>query len=190
MIAMASIHTTKKRNSMPMPHIRGDRPIILVGMMGAGKTSIGKKLAERLHLPFADADDEIEKASGLKITEIFEQFGEEYFRDGERRVIARLLDGTPTVIATGGGAFINAQTRALIKDKALSIWLNADLDILVERVSRRNHRPLLHGRNPRDVLIELGKLRAPIYALADIHACSDASPHAMTVDQIMGMLTK
>ncbi len=176
-------------NSLPPKWLR-NRPIILVGMMGVGKTSIGKKLAERLHLPFADADDEIETAAGLKITEIFERFGENYFRDGERRVISRLLDDAPKVIATGGGAFINPDTRALIKEKALSIWLDADLDILVDRVSRRNHRPLLHGKNPRDVLIELGEVRGPIYALADIHARSDTSPHSSTVDQIMEKLKK
>lgn len=159
-------------------------------MMGVGKTSIGKKLAERMRLPFVDADEEIEKAADMKIAEIFERYGEEYFRDGERRVIGRLLNGKQKIIATGGGAFVNADTRAIIKNKALSIWLDADLDILVERVTRRNHRPLLHGKNPREVLIELGEIRGPIYAQADIHARSDTSPHARTVDIIMDLLKK
>ncbi len=187
---MVSINKENGNKNSRMHTLQIKRSIILVGMMGVGKTSIGKKLAERLGLPFVDADDEIEKAADLKITEIFERFGEDYFRDGERRVIGRLLKGKQKVIATGGGAFINEATRLIIKDRALSIWLNADLDVLVERVSRRNHRPLLHGKNPRDVLIELGEVRGPIYALADIHARSDASPHARTVDQIMDILTK
>ncbi len=174
-----------KRRGAPV-----DRPIVLVGMMGVGKTSIGKKLADRLHLSFVDVDDEIELAADLKISEIFERFGEDYFRDGERRVIARLLDGSPKVIATGGGAFVNSETRELIKNTAHSVWLNADIDILVERVSRRSHRPLLSGKNPRDILLELGKARAPFYAQADIHVRSDSSPHAETVNLIMKALFK
>ncbi len=165
-----------------------DRPVVLVGMMGVGKTSIGRKLAERLGLPFVDADEEIEKAADLSVAEIFERFDEAYFRDGERRVIARLIEGKPKVIATGGGAFINDETRALILEKAHSVWLNADIDVLVERVSRRNHRPLLTGRDPRQVLTELGTIRDPIYAQANIHARSDTSPHGVTVEQIMKAL--
>jgi shikimate kinase len=165
-----------------------DRPVVLVGMMGVGKTSIGRKLAERLGLPFVDADEEIEKAADLSVTEIFERFGEAYFRDGERRVIARLIEGKPKIVATGGGAFINAETRALILARAHSVWLNADIDVLVERVSRRNHRPLLTGRDAREVLTELGAKRDPIYAQAGIHARSDTSPHSVTVDQIMKAL--
>ncbi len=187
---MASIHKAKsrKRDAKSIGFI--DRPIVLVGMMGVGKTSIGKKLAERLKLAFVDVDDEIEAAADLNIAEIFERFGEDYFRDGERRVIARLLDGEPKVIATGGGAFINDETRALIKHTALSIWLSADIEVLVERVSRRNHRPLLTGKNPRDVLLDLSKSRDPVYAQADIHARSDASPHAQTVEHIMKVILK
>jgi shikimate kinase len=188
--AMVSIHKTKSRRREVSGKGLIDRPIVLVGMMGVGKTSIGKKLAERLNLSFVDVDDEIEVAADLSITEIFERFGEDYFRDGERRVISRLLDGTPKVIATGGGAFINAETRAIIKQTALSIWLSAEIDVLVERVSRRNHRPLLTGKNPRDVLLELSKVRDPIYAEADIKACSDASPHAQTVEHIMREILK
>lgn len=166
----------------------GDRTIVLVGMMGVGKSSIGRKLASRLGMGFVDADDEIEKAAGMAISEIFERFGETYFRDGERRVIARLIDGEPKVVATGGGAFINAETRALIMDRACSIWLDADIAILVDRVSRRNHRPLLQGRDPKQVLTELGAVRNPIYAEANFHVRSDASPHNRTVDNILKAL--
>jgi shikimate kinase len=164
------------------------RPVVLVGMMGVGKTSIGKRLATSLGLDFVDADEEIERAAGMSIAEIFEKFGEPYFRDGERRVIARLIDGAPKVIATGGGAFINDETRALILERALSIWLDADIKILAERVSRRNHRPLLIGRDPVEVLTELGKVRGPIYAAANIHVRSDTSPHARTIDTILKAL--
>lgn len=181
-IAMASPseHSTKV---VPI-----SRPVVLVGMMGVGKSSIGRKLARRIGIGFADADDEIELAAGMKIAEIFERFGEDYFRDGERRVIARLIDGVPKVIATGGGAFINGETRSLILAKAISIWLDAELAVLVERVSRRTHRPLLHGRDAREVLSELGAVRNPIYAQANIHIRSDTSPHTLTVENIMKAL--
>lgn len=172
----------------PAPHV--DRPIVLVGMMGVGKTSIGKRLAGRLGVSFVDADEEIERAAGMSIAEIFEKFGEPYFRDGERRVIARLIEGAPKVIATGGGAFINDETRALVLDRALSIWLDADVRILAERVGRRSHRPLLKDRNPVEVLTELGKIRNPLYAAANIHIRSDASPHARTVENILKALTQ
>ena len=143
------------------PHLVG-QPVVLVGMMGVGKTSVGKRLAGRLGLDFVDADEEIERAAGMTIAEIFEKFGEPYFRDGERRVIARLIDGAPKVIATGGGAFINDDTRTLILQRALSIWLDADVKILAERVSRRSHRPLLTGRDPVEVLTELEIGRAHV----------------------------
>jgi len=158
--------------------------------MGVGKSSVGRRLAEQLKKDFVDADDEIELAANLSISDIFEKYGEPYFRDGERRVIKRLMSGKPKVIATGGGAFINPDTRKSILKEAVSIWLDADLDILVERVSRRNHRPLLHGKDPRKILEELGRERNPIYALADIHICSDGSPHSKTVDQILEALAK
>lgn len=169
------------------PHLVG-QPVVLVGMMGVGKTSVGKRLAGRLGLDFVDADEEIERAAGMTIAEIFEKFGEPYFRDGERRVIARLIDGAPKVIATGGGAFINDDTRTLILQRALSIWLDADVKILAERVSRRSHRPLLTGRDPVEVLTELGNVRNPIYATANIHIRSDTSPHSRTVENILKAL--
>lgn len=167
-----------------------DRPIVLVGMMGVGKSSIGKRLAVRLNVPFVDADDEIERASGLSIAEIFEKFGEGYFRDGERRVIARLIEGEPKVIATGGGAFVNPDTRALILECAISIWLDADVKVLADRVSRRSHRPLLKDKDPVEVLTELGKIRNPLYAAANLHIRSDTSPHMRTVENIVKALAQ
>ena len=185
---MASHHNNNSNHTQERRSFRLDRPIVLVGMMGVGKSSVGRKLAGRLGLSFRDADDEIEAAAGMTIAEIFDRFGEPYFRDGERRVIARLIEGAPKVIATGGGAFINEETRALILGKALSIWLDADIAILVERVGRRNHRPLLHGRDAATVLTELGAIRNPIYSQADIHIRSDMSPHAQTVENILKAL--
>ncbi len=170
---MASHTDHQRETSAVQRRASAAQPIVLVGMMGVGKSSIGRKLAGRLGLDFVDADDEIEAAAGMTIAEIFERFGEGYFRDGERRVIARLMEGGPKVIATGGGAFINAETRALILEKARSIWLDADIDILVERVGRRNHRPLLQGRDARTVLSELSAVRNPLYAEAELHVRSD-----------------
>lgn len=164
-------------------------PIVLVGMMGVGKSTVGRRLAARLGLHFVDADEEIEKAAGMTVTEIFERYGESYFRDGERRVIARLMDGAPKVIATGGGAFMQDETRRLILDGATAIWLDADIDILVDRVGRRESRPLLKNRDPRTVLTELAAVRNPIYALAPIHVKSIAAPHEVAVDNIMEQLT-
>ncbi len=160
-------------------------PIVLIGLMGVGKSTVGRRLATRLHLPFVDADAEIESAAGMTIADIFERFGEGYFRDGERRVIARLIDGTPKVIATGGGAFINTDTRKLILDQALAVWLDANPKILAERVKRRDTRPLLRNRDPMEVLTDLAKLRNPIYALAPIHVSSQQSPHETTVSAIL-----
>jgi len=173
--------------SPPLPD--GKRPIILIGLMGVGKSTVGKRLAARLHLPFVDADHEIELAAGLSVPEIFERFGEAHFRDGERRVIARLIDGAPKVIATGGGAFMQADTRALILEKGLAVWLDADIDVLADRVSRREgSRPLLKNRNAREALAELAAVRNPIYALAPIHIRSEPLPHEATVDAILGAL--
>ncbi|MDB5685745.1 MAG: shikimate kinase [Rhizorhabdus sp.] len=168
---------------------RPDRPLVLIGLMGAGKSTVGKRLAARLHLPFVDADHEIERAAGLSITEIFARFGEKEFRDGERRVIARLIDGRPKVIATGGGAFMQDETRELILERALAIWLDADLDVLAERVGRRDgSRPLLRNRDPREALAELAAIRNPVYALAPVHVRSQPLPHEATVDSILKAL--
>ncbi len=165
------------------------RPIVLVGLMGVGKSTVGRRLASRLHIPFVDADREIEIAAGLSVSDIFARFGEEGFRDGERRVIARLIDGRPKVVATGGGAFMNDQTRALILERATAVWLDADIEVLVERVSRRDDRPLLRGRDPHETLAELAARRNPIYALAPIHVRSEPLPHDATVDAILKALS-
>lgn len=161
------------------------RPIVLVGLMGAGKTTVGRRLAQRMRLPFVDADHEIEAAAGMTVSDIFERFGEPYFRDGERRVIARLIDGSPKVIATGGGAFIHEQTRGLILDQAIAVWLDAEPAVLADRVRRRDTRPLLRGRDPEAVLAELARVRNPFYALAPIRVPSVAAPHDATVDEIL-----
>lgn len=164
------------------------RPIVLIGLMGVGKTTVGRRLAARLGLSFADADHEIELAAGLSVSEIFDRYGEAHFRDGERRVIARLIDGTAKVIATGGGAFMNEATRSLILEKSTAVWLDADIDTLATRVSRREDRPLLRGKDARVVLGELAAVRNPIYALAPVHIRSQAHPHESTVDAIVGKL--
>ena len=145
-----------------------ERSIVLVGLMGAGKTCIGRRLAQRLNVPFVDADAEIEQAAGLSVAEIFTKYGEASFRDGERRVMARLLHGSPCVLSTGGGAFMDPETRGLIKSKALSLWLKADLETLVARTKGRTHRPLLNSGEPRETLTELMGERYPVYAQADI----------------------
>jgi len=165
------------------------KPIVLVGLMGAGKTTVGRRLAQRMRLPFVDADHEIEAAAGMTVADIFERFGEPYFRDGERRVIARLVDGTPKVIATGGGAFINEATRMLILDQAITVWLDAEPDVLADRVRRRDTRPLLRDRDPLEVLSELALVRNPFYALAPIRVESVAAPHDATVDAILKALS-
>ena len=162
-----------------------DRSIVLVGLMGAGKTSVGRRLAAKLHLPFVDADQEIEAAAGCTVQEIFDRFGEAGFRDGERRVIARLLDQPPHVLSTGGGAFMDPGTRALIRDRGLSVWLRADLDILVARTARRDHRPLLRTGDPRDILGRLMQLRYPVYAEADVTVDSDNRPPDETADRVV-----
>jgi shikimate kinase len=159
--------------------------IVLVGLMGAGKTSIGRRLAHALNLPFRDADEEVERAAGRSVAEIFAALGEAAFRDGERRVIARLLDDPPHVLATGGGAFMNAETRKLIKERALSVWLQADVEVLARRVARKNDRPLLHGRDARQVLTALAEERYPIYAEADLAVESAEAPHHVTVQAII-----
>lgn len=164
------------------------RPIVLIGLMGVGKTTVGRRLAQKLGLTFVDADEEIEAAAGMTIAEIFERFGEPYFRDGERRVIARLVDGSPKVIATGGGAFMNERTRTLILERATAVWLDSDVDTLVDRVRRRSTRPLLKDKDPRQVLNDLAAIRNPVYALAPIHVRSQPSPHDATVKAILKAL--
>lgn len=167
-----------------------DRPIALVGLMGTGKTTVGRRLAKRLGIDFVDADQEIENAAQMSVGEIFERYGEQVFRDGERRVIARLIEGKPMVIATGGGAFIQPETRRLLLESAITIWLNANIKVLAERTARRNHRPLLWGKEPFDVLAELAERRNPIYAEAPIHIESDPGPHNKTVERIVEALSQ
>jgi len=162
----------------------GSRSIVLIGMMGAGKSSIGRRLAARLAIPFVDADTEIESAAGMTIPEIFQKHGEPYFRAGEARVIARLLDNGPSVLATGGGSIMDPHTRELIREKGISIWLNADLDVLVKRTKRRNDRPLV------EKLKELMPLREPFYAQSDIVVCSRDEPHDTIIDAIIDALAK
>jgi shikimate kinase len=174
--------------SPPAPPFVAPKTIVLVGLMGAGKTNIGKRLAVRLHLPFVDADHEIEAAAGETIEEIFEKRGETVFRDGERRVIARLLDAPPHVLATGGGAFMDPQTRAAIRDRAISVWLRADLDLLLARVARRANRPLLKRGDPRQILAQLMEKRHPIYAEADLVVDSLDGPPELTLDQVLKAL--
>ena len=175
---------------MPDAFPRPDRCIVLVGLMGAGKSTVGKRLARRLGLPFLDSDEEIERAADRKISEIFDRFGEVSFRDGERRVIARLVGGQPKVIATGGGAFMDPRTRALILERCIAIWLDADIRTLADRVARRDHRPLLVGKDPLEVLEKLAALRNPVYAEAHIHIRSQALPHERTVEQIVAALAQ
>ncbi|MEW4468249.1 shikimate kinase [Parasphingorhabdus sp. JC815] len=170
------------------PDILAEKPLVLIGLMGVGKTTVGRRLAKRLNLPFVDADEEIEKAADLKITEIFDRFGEDYFRDGERRVIARLIEGPRRVIATGGGAFMNEETRSLILSKATAIWLDADIETLVKRVSRRDTRPLLRNGNSEEILRNLAAIRNPVYALAHHHVTGNDAPHDLTVDKIIKAL--
>lgn len=168
------------------PPITLPKPLVLVGLMGAGKSAVGRRLAGKLNIPFIDADSEIEAAAGCSIEEIFARHGEPAFRDGERRVVARLLETQPMhVLATGGGAFIDPSTRALIREQGISIWLRANLDILFERVSRRSHRPLLKTGDPRAKLADLMEERYPIYAEADIIVDSGAGPIGSMVDRVI-----
>ncbi len=150
------------------PALRLVRPVVLIGLMGAGKSSVGARLAEFLGVRFRDSDAEIEKAANLTVPEIFERYGEGHFRDGERKVIARLLGGKPKILASGGGAYMNAETRKLIAERAVSVWLQAELDLLVSRTVGRTHRPLLNKGNPRAILGRLIETRYPVYALADV----------------------
>lgn len=165
-----------------------ERTIALVGLMGAGKSTVGRRLAAQLGLPFRDADAEIEAAAGRTVSDIFAEYGERAFRDGERRVIARLLDEPPHVLATGGGAFVNDETRALINARAISIWLKADIEVLARRVSRRDTRPLLTGKDPREVLKAHAEARYEKYAEAHITIETGEAVHQTTVDAIVAAL--
>lgn len=171
------------------PELRGlDRTVALVGLMGAGKSTVGRRLAHALGLPFADADEAIVDAAGQSIQEIFAQHGECEFRRGERKVIARLLDEAPHVLATGGGAFVDPATRALMKEKAITVWLKAPLEVLMKRVSRRDDRPLLKEDDPRAVMQRLMNERYPLYAEADIVVETGAGPHHLAVNAVLEAL--
>lgn len=161
-----------------------DRPIVLVGMMGVGKTTIGKRLAPKLGLNFVDADEEIVAAAGMSISDLFQRHGEESFRRGEAQVIERLLQGPPLVLATGGGALVTKTTRVLVKEKAVSIWLRADIDTILARATRRPTRPLLQNGDPRATLTRLLDERRPFYEQADIHVDSPPGPHNKTVSAV------
>lgn len=166
------------------------RPVVLVGMMGSGKSTIGRRLGARLHMPFLDADHEIEVAhAGMSVSEIFAQHGEPYFRDGEARVIARLLEGGSCVIATGGGAFMREETRSRIRDKAVSIWLKADGDVILKRVRRRADRPLLQTADPAATIERLIAERSPYYQFADLAVASRDVPHEKIVDECIDALS-
>ncbi len=180
-VAMTDASALRRSANVP-------RSIVLVGMMGAGKSTVGRRLAARLKRPFADADDAIEAAAGMTIAEIFERYGEAHFRDGERRVIGRLLSGPPVVLATGGGAFAQDDTRAEILAHALAVWIDVPVPVLVDRVSRRDHRPLLRGKDARTVIEDLLEQRCAAYAKAQLRITSDRGPHERTVDAIIAAL--
>lgn len=167
-----------------------ERTIALVGMMGVGKTTIGRRLATRLGMPFADADAEIEAAAGMSVSDIFGALGEPAFREGEARVVRRLLDGPPHVLATGGGAMLNADTRARLKRQALTVWLRADIDVIAQRVSRRDTRPLLRGGDPLETLKALAEARYPLYAEADVTVETGGGAHVETVEAIVRALKR
>src|SRR5947209_16371161 len=163
---------------------RLDRPLVLVGLMGVGKSTVGRRLARRLGLPFVDSDSEIEDAAGYSPAEMFERYGEQSFRDGERRLVARLIEGQVRVIATGGGAYVDPDTRRLLNERAITVWLNAPVDVLADRTARRSTRPLLNTGDPRATLARLSAERQPFYAEAHIHVVSSNGAHAEVVDTI------
>jgi shikimate kinase len=189
MIETAARHPPGASAEAEIAAALGGRGIVLVGMMGAGKSTVGRRLAARLHIPFLDADHEIEAAhAGMTIAEIFAVHGEPYFRDGEARVIARLLDSGPSVLATGGGAFMREETRTRIRSKSVSIWLQADGDVILRRVRRRADRPLLQTADPAATIEKLIAERSPVYALADLAISSRDVPHEKVVDECIGAL--
>lgn len=172
------------------PTLTLPRTVAIVGLMGAGKSAIGKRLAQRLGLAFVDADSEIERAAGCTIAEIFEKYGEAEFRQGERRVIGRLLDEPTHVLSTGGGAYMDPETRRLMREKALTVWLRAEIDVLWDRVKKRGHRPLLKQGDPRETLERLVNQRYPIYAEADIVVDSTAQPADRTTEEVLQALRR
>jgi shikimate kinase len=177
-------------NALAVRQRLGRRSIVLVGLMGCGKTSVGRRLAQRLSLPFLDADEEIERAAGRTIADIFADYGEAYFRDGERRVIARLLAGGPQVLATGGGAFMQDETRQRIAERGVSVWLKAELALLMRRVQRRDNRPLLKAQNPEAVMRHLMTERYPVYATADVTIESRDVSHDVIAGEIIAALSR
>jgi shikimate kinase/3-dehydroquinate synthase len=179
---------TELRDALPLPDALAGRSIVLVGLMGAGKTSIGRRLAARLGLPFRDADAEIEAAAGCTIPELFSRYGEQAFRDGERRVIRRLLAGDPLVLAFGGGAFVDPDTRAVVREEAVSVWLRCTLPVLLRRVAGRSHRPMLHGGDPAEIMQRLMDQRYPLYAEADVVVDCTDEPAEVTTTQVMEAL--
>src|SRR5215218_4266191 len=181
-------HGTEKNK--PLRAKLGKRSLVLVGLMGAGKSTVGRRLAQKLGLPFLDADHEIEAAAGMTIPDIFSIYGEEYFRDGERRVIARLLQEGPIVLATGGGAFMNEETRQRVAENGISIWLKADLDVLMRRVRKRSTRPLLQNPDPEGTMRRLMEVRHPVYATADITIDSHEAPHDKVVAEAIKALAE
>ncbi len=166
----------------------GQRTLVLIGLMGAGKTTVGRRLARRLKIKFVDSDEEIEKAANLKVADIFDIYGEAEFRSLERRVIERILSGDPVVLATGGGAFMDPETRALIKTEALSVWLDANIEVLVERTGRRDTRPLLKQGDPKEILRALAEKRNPVYAEADLRVPSEGGAHNDVVEAVLAKL--
>jgi shikimate kinase len=181
-------HEVENRPEAAIVAALGRRSVVLVGMMGAGKSSVGRRMALRLGIPFVDADTEIEKAAGMTISDIFAVRGEAEFRAGEARVILRLLEGGPQVVATGGGAFLNPDTRAAISAKGVSVWLRAEFDVLMKRIRRRHDRPLLKTADPAATLRKLIEEREPVYALADLTVQSREVTHDKIVDEIVSAL--
>jgi len=181
----------RRSASVVVPDTRPSRTIALVGLMGVGKSTVGRRLAQRLDLPFIDGDEAIESAARMTVSDIFSQLGEAEFRAGEARVMRRLLDGPPIVLATGGGAVLNPGTRALMKERATTVWLRAELAIVASRVQRRDTRPLLRGKDPLQALSAMAEVRYPIYAdTADLTVDVGAGAHAQAVDAIVTALTK
>jgi shikimate kinase len=167
---------------------RLDRPVVLVGLMGVGKSTVGRRLARRLGLDFVDSDAAIEDASGYSAAEVYERFGERDFRDGERRLVARLMDGAVKVIATGGGAYVDPRTRELLNERSITVWLDAPIEVLTERTSRRDTRPLLRNSDPKGTLERLSEERRPSYAEAHIHVKSGDGPHGDVVEAIVAAI--